>query len=108
MAPIEKSSMMVPDAKQIKEELVLAANTLRHSCRLGIARIEAPEKKIANIPAAQRAELTKELDALIVESKRLWLVRNRPGGLKDSIAHLERLRESYQDKAPQTDTPPAK
>jgi len=100
MAPLEKSSMQISDAKHIKEELVCAANLLRHSCRLGIARIEAPEKKIANIPAAQRAELTKELDALIVESKRLWLVRNRPGGLKDSIAHLERLRESYQQTQP--------
>jgi hypothetical protein len=106
MAPLEKSDMEVADARLIRDELSCAANLLRHACRLGIARIEAPEKKIENIPAARRAELATGLKRILDEYQRLWLLRNRPGGLADSVAAFAPLLKRYQaDVRPE---PPSK
>jgi len=96
MAPLEKSDMEVPDGGHIRDDLSCAANLLRHACRLGLARIEAPEKKIENIPAALRAELAAELKLILAEYQRLWLLRNRPGGLADSVAVFAPLLKRYQ------------
>jgi hypothetical protein len=30
------------------------------------------------------------------EHENIWLARNRPGGLKDSLARLKKMRESYR------------
>jgi hypothetical protein len=43
-----------------------------------------------------KAELLADLDALIEEQKALWLARNRPGGLSDSLKALEAARELYR------------
>jgi hypothetical protein len=96
MAPLGKADMDLPDAGLIKDELNCAANFLRHACRLGIARLEAPDKKIVNIPAARRAELAAELKQILVEYQRLWLLRNRPGGLADSVSVFAPLLKRYQ------------
>ncbi|GAB4574209.1 MAG: hypothetical protein Kow0077_19610 [Anaerolineae bacterium] len=40
--------------------------------------------------------LAEELDALIEEYRRIWLVRNRAGGLADSAGRLERLLALYR------------
>jgi len=95
MAPLQRSAMKGSDSTLIKEELTCAANILKHSCRLGIARINAPNKEIAGIPKAKRAELAKELEGLVVEFKRLWVIRNRPGGLSDSTARFEKILKYY-------------
>ena len=96
MAPVEKSSMNVSDSKLVKEEMICAANILRHACRLGLAKIDSPDKKIDGIPKAKRAALASELEGIVVEFKRLWLIRNRPGGLKDSISKFEKILNYYK------------
>lgn len=95
MVSLEQSSMNVSDSNLIKEELTCAAKILKHSCHLGIARMNAPNKEIAEIPKARRAELAKELESLVIEFKRLWLIRNRQGGLTDSTAKFEKLLKYY-------------
>jgi hypothetical protein len=39
-----------------------------------------------------RRDLSDRLEAIIVEHQRLWLLRSRPGGLRESVAWYERLR----------------
>jgi len=95
MASVEKSSMEVSDSKLVKDELICAANILRHGCRSGIAKIDAPNKKIDGIPRGKRMELAKELEEIIAEFERLWLIRNRPGGLPDSVARFEKILKYY-------------
>ena len=70
-------------------------NLLLHACRLGLARLAAEDQSVVNIPAGTRADLALELDGLLVEYTRLWMARNRPGGLADSLARLEALRDLY-------------
>jgi hypothetical protein len=96
MVSVEKSSMKISDSKLIKAELICAANILRHGCRLGIAKIDASNKKIDRIPMARRVELANELEGIITEFKRLWLIRNRPGGLPDSVARFEKILKYYK------------
>jgi hypothetical protein len=43
------------------------------------------------IEAVERQRLARELDPLIDEHRRLWLARNRPGGLDESASWLERV-----------------
>ena len=41
-------------------------------------------------------ELAADLEPLIETHRRLWLARNRPGGLEDSVAWLEHLLDCYR------------
>ena len=42
-----------------------------------------------------RAELARDLDLRIAEQRERWLATSRPGGLRDSLAVLERARADY-------------
>ena len=53
-----------------------------------LAQDDSPELK---------AELLADLDEAIVEYKSLWLARNRPGGLNDSVAHFDSLLAAYRE-----------
>jgi hypothetical protein len=96
MAPLSRARMARPDAELIAGEFRNAAALLRHACRLGIARLQAEGGEIASIPAETRQTLAGELEGIIVEYRRLWLSRNRPGGLADSVGWIERLLAMYQ------------
>ena len=61
---------------------------LRHGAKRALLQIGD-----ANI---SKAEMLADLDALIEEQKALWLARNRPGGLDDSLEALEDARELYK------------
>ena len=91
MAPLPQARMTRPDADLIAEEFRWIADMLRLACRLGIARLEAgPGTPIGAIAAKSRAALADELRPLIERHREIWLRRNRPGGLDDSAARLER------------------
>jgi len=66
VAPLGKSKC----APLLAAEFANAAAMLRYACRLG------------------RGEGSEETESIIAEHKRLWLARNRPGGLDDSVARL--------------------
>jgi hypothetical protein len=65
---------------------------LRLACRLGIARLRAgPDAPLAALTSRARSNFREELRELIVRHRQLWLGRNRPGGLRNSAARLERI-----------------
>jgi hexosaminidase len=96
MAPLDKAHIKTDDADQIKSELICASKILKHGCRLGIARLETPNKIIQEIPHSKKQILARELKQIIPEFKMLWLVRNRPGGLEDSLNAFSRLLDYYE------------
>ncbi len=77
-----------PDADLIAREFAWSSNMLRHACRRGLWAMGGQD-------AAQKAALAADADRLIAEFRSLWLARNRPGGLKDSLALLEKMRQAY-------------
>ncbi|PKL75120.1 MAG: glycoside hydrolase [Candidatus Melainabacteria bacterium HGW-Melainabacteria-1] len=90
----EDFASLRPDAGLLQREFKLAAGLMRHSCRLASARISQgcdPE----SLPENMRQALATELNALLTEYRQVWLARNRPGGLDDSLKVLNELLERY-------------
>ncbi len=87
VAPLDRARMDRADADLIKHELRNAADMLRHACRRGRWLLD----RGCDSPPA----MAQELRGIIEEHKRLWLARNRPGGLSDSTLRLERPVADY-------------
>lgn len=83
LAPLAESRMAASDADLVKREFTLAARMMRLACQRGL---------LAADTARFKAENTVEIAEMIEEYKQVWLSRNRPGGLKDSITVLEKLQ----------------
>ncbi|MBI3948059.1 MAG: family 20 glycosylhydrolase [Armatimonadetes bacterium] len=96
MAPLDGARMVRPNAVQVQAEYRNTAAFLRHACRRGIARLQAEGRAIGNIPGEARATLAADLEGVIAEFRRLWLLRNRPGGLEESAGRLEALLRLYR------------
>jgi len=96
ISPLSQARMDRPDAQQIADEVSNAAKLLRHACSLAIVRLQTTDGKISSIPQNVRKELAGDLAEIINEHKRLWLLRNRQGGLADSAARMERILKLYQ------------
>jgi hexosaminidase len=87
MSPLASSRAAREDAELIKSEVMNAAAMLRHACRRGRRRLKVE-------PLSDK-QLTGDLQHIISEHKRLWLARNRPGGLSDSVKRLEDRLADY-------------
>jgi hexosaminidase len=75
-----------------RRELLWVAGLLRFACRLGTERLRAGRTvAVEDLPPDVRSGLAAELAPLVAEHETVWLLRNRPGGRRDSVARLERL-----------------
>jgi hypothetical protein len=92
MKGLSKAKMQRPDAKLITAEFENTAHLLRHACKRGLLALEKSEAQAARL----RAELRDDLKPIVREYKRLWLARNRPGGLADSAARFEQALQDYR------------
>ncbi len=88
LAPLDEAQMERRDAALIKREFENAARLLRHACQHALWQMEDTGDPTA---------LAADLEAAIEEYKKLWLTRNRPGGLQDSLARFDRLRPAYDE-----------
>ncbi len=87
VAPLAQARSQRPDAALLEREFDLMARLLRHATK----RVKFAHGN------GDRAALSADLDTLIADYKDQWLARNRPGGLADSVARLERLRGDYRE-----------
>ncbi len=79
------------DARLVQEEFGNAARMLRHACARGIFL------KRGDIGTAEnRRRLAEDMAVILGEHRRLWLARNRPGGLPDSVMRLELRMKEYE------------
>jgi hypothetical protein len=88
MHPIEQQEMRRPDAALVVDELIHATNLVRHGGHWLLNVLGQTESTLA--------QLSAELEALVKEQQRIWLARNRPGGLSDSLARFDKLRGEYK------------
>ncbi len=84
------------DSTILKNEINLAANLAVHGIHLGLYRLGAKKLSTKNISPKNKQVLYNEFKPLIEEHRKLWIVRNRPGGLNDSAAKLEELLNYYK------------
>lgn len=92
VAPLERADLKRRDASLIKEEFESAARWMRHAAVRGLLALDAFEN-----PNEVKRDLLSDLNEQLDTYKRLWHARNRPGGFKDSVARLERMRDDYAD-----------
>jgi hypothetical protein len=87
-ADLAGTQLNCPDAGLIHREYVWIIDMLRHACHRGMWVLD-PGK------SSSKKQLADEADHLITEYQEIWLARNRLGGLKDSMAHLEKMQQDY-------------
>ena len=91
MAPLAGAQIGRPDAALILAEYENTARLMRHACRRGLLFLDADAA-----PAATRQALDDDMRDILREYERIWLARNRPGGLADSAGRLEAARADYR------------
>jgi hypothetical protein len=67
---------------------------LRHACRLGQLIQDGDTDPTGS--ATRCKLLDQDMREIVREYERIWLARNRPGGLPDSVARLEKVRDRYR------------
>jgi len=75
----------------VREELFATLAVLEHAVLRARVMLRGATTR------AQRTTLRRQMKDIIFAHQRLWLARNRPGGLKDSLAHYERNLAEYSD-----------
>jgi hexosaminidase len=91
VARLDEARMDRPDARLIRDEIRNAVTMLRHGCRRG--------RRMQGTESMTTSQLADDLRAIIAEHRRLWLARNRPGGLNDSARRLEARLAEYESNA---------
>ncbi|GMU32694.1 MAG: hypothetical protein AMXMBFR20_05660 [Planctomycetia bacterium] len=81
------------ESKAAMAELKLTLRVLAHACRRGISALNQKRKSLSG---KLTAELAKDMREIIAEHRRLWLVRNRPGGLRSSVGYYLDLLNEYE------------
>jgi hypothetical protein len=83
---LDRSQMARPDAGLIKEELQLTADMLQHGARRLLGSLDR---------TINTADLLVEFRAITETYRCLWLARNRPGGLNDSLGRMTDKRPIF-------------
>ena len=96
---IDRATSGRADATQLSNELRWSIDIVDLLTRDARARLNG-DGTIGSVPADVRNDLANELDSLIDRYRRLWLARNRPGGLRDSVSWLLNLHAAYATGRP--------
>jgi len=93
LARIANSRGRRPDADLLTAEMRFTADVQRWCARFGIARLDAGAGvPVEGLAPAVRRSLADELRALEEAHSRVWLARDRPGGLDESLRWFRRVR----------------
>ena len=92
MLPLSDAQIARPNAGLIMQEFILTARLLRHACRRALLALEEDPAQAAQL----RRKLDRDMLELIPQYRKVWLSRNRPGGLADSVARFETIRKDYE------------
>jgi hypothetical protein len=65
---------------------------MRHACQRGLLISQSDPGK----SASEKRDLDTDLHDIEEDYRQIWLARNRPGGLDDSIARLTLAHTDYQ------------
>ena len=85
LAPLAAARLRRPDAALIRDELLNAGRMLVAACERG-----AWQKRGGRPTSAERRRFAGILRVILGEHRRLWMARNRPGGLQDSTRALNK------------------
>ena len=91
LSRLDASKMRRDDAPLVVDEYTCAVEMADIGAAIGGAKFA----RTTGVPAAKvrtaYKRAARRLDAVVPEYERLWLVRNRPGGMPDSVARIRKL-----------------
>ncbi len=90
MSYLKKVKINSSEGILVKEEFKNAARLLNHACKRGFLMLERYETEKA-FPKNALMSLLKDAEEIIKTHKKLWLKRNRPGGLEEGVELLEQF-----------------
>jgi hypothetical protein len=88
IARLDSAEMHHADAQLIADEFRNTAALMTHACRLGRWHHDNASESLTDLAA--------DLRKILGEYRRLWLARNRIGGLTDSAGRLEAVLRFYE------------
>jgi hypothetical protein len=88
---VSRVSAIGAEERTVASEVAQVIKLLRASCHRGLAFLDGSIDK----PECRRT-LGREMDALMDSHARVWRLRNRTGGLDDSLAAMARIRDEYR------------
>jgi hexosaminidase len=88
LAKLDQAQMARPDAELIKHEYRLTGTLLKHAARRLLVMV--------GDDSVTEEELESEFENMEETYRDFWTVRNRPGGLDDSIKRMTRKRALYE------------
>ncbi len=96
---IDRSRSRRRDAADLCAELRWAADAQIFGADLGLARLDAPPgTPLGALDRGIRHDLAERLRALEDAHARVWLVRDRPGGLEESLRWFRRVRVELEQE----------
>ena len=95
---LEDANPQCADADIVIAEIEQAAALAKHAVHLGIERLQVKSRQTLDISHEKRKKLAHELQKIIDNHKKLWIVRNRPGGLQESAGRMQNLHDYYLGK----------
>jgi hexosaminidase len=87
VAQLDQTDMQLEDADIIRAELTQAAELARHGAYYLLLARGSEDR--------EPQELLQEWESLTERQRETWLMRNRPGGLSDSLERFETVRKEY-------------
>jgi hexosaminidase len=88
LAPMNNARSTSPDADLFYREYRFAGRALRHACYRMLL--------VLGYGGKSAQELAADMDEIVNEHEAVWLARNRPGGLEDSVSRFNRAKVDYQ------------
>ena len=98
-AALGRSRSRRADGAQLTAEVRWTIDVLELMTDDARARV-AGDGTLASVPEAERLAFAERLDGLTDRHRALWLARNRPGGLVDSVTWLDNLGSAYRSGEP--------
>lgn len=87
------------DAAGLIDEVLFSVDLVSLLTRDARTRLRG-DGTLSAVPSDERTRLGADLDPLLERYRTLWLRRNRPGGLDDSLTWLQNLRSAYATGRP--------
>jgi hypothetical protein len=81
----------VPLSSPVRTELEAATAIARFGTQLAAARIEHGMASLEDLPEDRRASLRMDAVRAATAHRHAWLIRSRPGGLRESAGRIEAL-----------------
>ena len=85
---IPDSTSRRPDRELLKREFLQTARLLRHACLRGLFGLGSQD--------ISASFLRDDLEGILQEHQAIWLLRNRPGGLQDSLSRFNIAMADYR------------